>query len=162
MIKATEPRRKTRDEPVWMARLLVVLLDVQPAAWRLVQVPAMTPLNKPHDVIQAVMGWTDNHLHEFIINGVRYGMDEPTGFEDERVVDERRATLADAMEGKVRTFDYIYDFGDNWHHAVTVEAIEDPEHEEHEAMLEWRGEFDPEQFDLQRVNARLGRIKHRI
>lgn len=78
------------------------------------------------------------------------------------MVDERRATLADAMEGKVRTFDYIYDFGDNWHHAVTVEAIEDPEHEEHEAMLEWRGEFDPEQFDLQRVNARLGRIKHRI
>lgn len=200
MTTPTKPGRKTRAKPVWMARLLVTLLDVEPAVWRLVQIPAMIPLDKLHDAIQSVMGWTDSHLHEFIINGVHYGIDDPMGFEDERVVDERRVTLADALGGTARTFDYVYDFGDDWHHAITVEAIEpaeearpllyclageracppedvggawgyeefleaigDPEHEEHEDMLEWcGGEFDPERFDLQGVNARLGRIKLKI
>lgn len=110
-----------------MARLLVALLDVQPTVWRVVRVPAMIPLDKLHEAIQAVMGWTDSHLHELVINGVRYGIDDPTGFEDERVVDERRVTLADALGSTVRTFDYVYDFGDNWHHAVTLEALEPTE-----------------------------------
>lgn len=200
MVTASKRRPKTRDEPVWMARLLIALLDVQPTVWRVAQMPAMITLDKLHDTIQAVMGWTDSHLHEFIINGVRYGVDDPMGFEDERVVDERRVTLAEALGSAVRTFDYIYDFGDNWHHAVTVEALEptdgavallyclageracppedvggpwayeefleaiaDPKHEEHKAMLEWcDGEFDPERFDLQRANARLARIKLKI
>lgn len=200
MATATKRRRKARDEPVWMARLRIALLDVQPTIWRVVRVPAMISLDKLHDAIQAVMGWTDSHLHEFVINGVRYGIDDPTGFEDERVVDERQVTLADTLGHTVRTFDYVYDFGDNWHHAVTLEALEptegetpllyclageracppedvggpwayeefleaitDPQHEEHEAMLEWAdGEFDPERFDPQPVNARLDRIKLEI
>lgn len=37
-----------------------------------------------------------------------------------------------------------------------LEAIGDPEHEEHEAMLEWvGGDFDPETFDLAALNKRL-------
>jgi hypothetical protein len=37
-----------------------------------------------------------------------------------------------------------------------LEAIRDPDHEEHEEMLEWvGGEFDPEAFDLTAVNAML-------
>ncbi|MFL5241885.1 MAG: plasmid pRiA4b ORF-3 family protein [Gemmataceae bacterium] len=41
-----------------------------------------------------------------------------------------------------------------------LEAIQNPEHTEHEEMLEWiGGEFDPEKFDLEAVNRRLGR-KH--
>lgn len=200
MVTTAKRARKARDEPVWMARLRIALLDVQPTIWRVVQIPAMIPLDKLHGAIQAVMGWTDSHLHEFVINGVRYGIDDPTGFDDERVVDERKVTLADALGNTVRTFDYVYDFGDNWHHAATLEALEptdgtapllcclageracppedvggpwayeefleaiaDPKHEEHDAMLEWSdGEFDPERFDLQRVNARLTRIKVKI
>jgi hypothetical protein len=37
-----------------------------------------------------------------------------------------------------------------------LEAIRDPEHEEHDSMLEWvGGSFDPEVFDLQTVNREL-------
>jgi hypothetical protein len=37
-----------------------------------------------------------------------------------------------------------------------LQAIRDPEHEEHEAMLEWAGgAFDPEAFDCQAVNQKL-------
>jgi hypothetical protein len=38
-----------------------------------------------------------------------------------------------------------------------LEAMADPEHEEHENMLEWRGPFDPESFSLAAVNQQLQR-----
>jgi hypothetical protein len=41
-----------------------------------------------------------------------------------------------------------------------LEAIGDPEHEEHESMLEWvAGAFDPEAFDLAKVNAALRKLR---
>jgi hypothetical protein len=36
-----------------------------------------------------------------------------------------------------------------------LEAIKDPEHEEHENVLRWRGAFDPEAFAPDEVNRRL-------
>jgi hypothetical protein len=36
-----------------------------------------------------------------------------------------------------------------------LEAIVDPEHEEHENVLRWRGAFDPEAFSPDEVNQRL-------
>jgi hypothetical protein len=36
-----------------------------------------------------------------------------------------------------------------------LEAMEDPDHPEHEMYMEWRGEFDPEAFDLEEVNEAL-------
>ena len=42
-----------------------------------------------------------------------------------------------------------------------LEAIGDPGHEEHEAMLEWAGRnFDPEGFDLPFVNRALVSLSH--
>lgn len=41
-------------------------------------------------------------------------------------------------------------------YAEFLEAIRDPQHEEHDSMLEWAGgAFDPEAFDLEKVNAQL-------
>jgi len=41
-----------------------------------------------------------------------------------------------------------------------LEAIQDPEHPEHENYLEWiGGEFDPEAFDLEEVNRALRALK---
>jgi len=36
-----------------------------------------------------------------------------------------------------------------------LEVMADPEHEEHESMLQWRGPFDPEAFSLAAVNQQL-------
>ncbi len=48
------------------------------------------------------------------------------------------------------------DCGGVWGYHRLLEAIQDPEHEEHEEKLEWvGGEFDPEEFDIERINARL-------
>ena len=48
------------------------------------------------------------------------------------------------------------DCGGPWGYAGLLEAISDPENEEHEDTLEWLGnDFDPEAFDMDSVNARL-------
>jgi hypothetical protein len=48
------------------------------------------------------------------------------------------------------------DCGGVWGYAEFVEAIADPEHEQHEELLAWvGGEFDPEQFDVGEANAAL-------
>lgn len=51
------------------------------------------------------------------------------------------------------------DVGGVWGYEGFLEAIADPEHEEHESYLEWiGGEFDPEAFDLAEVNAALAAL----
>jgi hypothetical protein len=51
------------------------------------------------------------------------------------------------------------DVGGVWGYQEFLEAIRDPTHEEHEAMLEWvGGAFDPEAFDLRRVNHELATL----
>jgi hypothetical protein len=48
------------------------------------------------------------------------------------------------------------DVGGIWGYYGFLEAIADPDHPEHEDMLEWvGGEFDPEAFDLDEINERL-------
>ena len=51
------------------------------------------------------------------------------------------------------------DCGGIWGYASFLEAIRDPEHPEHDEMLEWvGGEFDPDIFDLDEVNRELQRL----
>jgi hypothetical protein len=50
------------------------------------------------------------------------------------------------------------DVGGPWGYMGYLEAIADPTHEQHEEFLDWRGEFDPEAFDLEDVNHQLGKV----
>ena len=52
------------------------------------------------------------------------------------------------------------DVGGPWGYADFLEAIQDPDHPEHEEYLEWAGEdFDPEAFDLDEVNRALRKMR---
>ena len=52
------------------------------------------------------------------------------------------------------------DVGGMWGYYDFLDAIQDPEHEEHESYLEWiGGEFDPEAFDLDEVNETLSDLQ---
>lgn len=52
------------------------------------------------------------------------------------------------------------DCGGLWGYQDFLEAIMNPAHTEHEAMLTWvGGSFDPETFDLDAVNASLRRLR---
>ncbi|MCC5831104.1 MAG: plasmid pRiA4b ORF-3 family protein [Phycisphaeraceae bacterium] len=48
-------------------RLRISLRDSKPPIWRRVAVPANITLGQLHEVIQIAMGWTDSHLHRFML-----------------------------------------------------------------------------------------------
>ncbi|HRV94457.1 MAG TPA: plasmid pRiA4b ORF-3 family protein, partial [Anaerolineae bacterium] len=51
------------------------------------------------------------------------------------------------------------DVGGIWGYEDFLEAIKDPKHPQHEAMLEWAGDdFDPEAFDMSGVNEALEKL----
>jgi hypothetical protein len=43
-----------------------------------------------------------------------------------------------------------------------LEAMADPEHEEHENMMQWRGPFDPETFSVEKTNKQLEKKFHPV
>ncbi|MHC4635987.1 MAG: plasmid pRiA4b ORF-3 family protein [Planctomycetota bacterium] len=52
----------------------------------------------------------------------------------------------------------VEDCGGPWGYQEMLEILKDPVHEEYEHYFEWLGgEFDPEEFDLEKVNGRFER-----
>lgn len=49
------------------------------------------------------------------------------------------------------------DVGGMGGYAEYLEALADPSHEQHDEMLQWRGQFDPEAFDAMKVTRRMQR-----
>jgi hypothetical protein len=171
-------------EPV--ARIRIELEGTDPLVWRELDLPLSTTLATLHDIIQVTMRWLDYHLHEFVVGEKVYGVPSPEDAIYERKVYQSRSIwLGTLINRGIREFLYVYDFGDNWQHRITVqevrqgdadteyptfvagarrappedvggttgfeeflEAVADPDHEEHERMLEWYGRpYDPEDID---------------
>lgn len=100
--------------------LRVELVDSVPAIWRQIEIDSRATLEVLHHVLQAAMGWTDSHLHDFEIAGKRYANpddDEYGDFPD--TLDEAEFMLKEVAK-KGTSFLYLYDFGDSWHHKITV------------------------------------------
>jgi len=51
------------------------------------------------------------------------------------------------------------DCGGAWGYSALLHALADPDHPDHEDMVEWAGEIDPEEFDLEEVNECLKRLQ---
>jgi hypothetical protein len=114
-------KRSSTITPESWWQLRIELLGVDPRVWRRIFVPNTIALPKLDRVIQVSMGWANSHLHEFVIGGVRYGVPDPDFARELAHVDERNVELKDALGANARCFDYVYDFGDDWQHAVLVE-----------------------------------------
>jgi len=102
-------------------QLKITLRGSKPPIWRKVLVPGEFSLYRLHRVIQDAMGWTDSHLHQFIIHGEYYSIPSPDDFEP--AMDERRFTLGKIIPFEKFKFLYEYDFGDSWEHTIVVEKI---------------------------------------
>jgi hypothetical protein len=165
-----------------IVRLKIVLDDAEPPIWRAVELPARTGLKELHHIIQAAMGWDDEHLYSFQIGRQKI---------------DGRDQLGELIASGVKRFGYLYDMGDSWQHTLRVErtyaadpkqsyprfvdgagrcppedcggipgfynlldALADPKHPDHENLTEWvGGEFEPEAFDLGETNESLRRIR---
>lgn len=109
-----------------VARIRITLNDIEPEIWREVDMPLGMSLKGLHDVIQAVFGWADYHLHEFRIGDRLYGVPAPDGEDYGRAVLRDKSVRIEALIAKGHDrFEYVYDFGDNWEHAVEIGQVAD-------------------------------------
>jgi len=103
----------------------ISLKHTQPPIWRRIQVKDGT-LDRLHEHIQTAMGWTNSHLHHFKINGKLYGdpllVDE--NFDEMDYADSTTTKFSEILprSGERFQFEYEYDFGDCWRHAVLFEG----------------------------------------
>lgn len=91
--------------------------------FELARLPDALTLAKLDCVIQAAMGWTNSHLHDFVIEGRSYGIPNDEWPGDQPLLDDRQHTVGSVLGTEVRGFSYLYDFGDHWQHTVVVEQV---------------------------------------
>ncbi len=170
-----------------IATLRIELVGSEPLIWREVEVPTSVTLKVLHHIVQAAMGWFDDHLWELTVAGRRYG---PSA--------AGKARLRDVLRPSKTRIDYLYDFGDSWEHRLTLtriragdpglsypryvagernappedcgglpgfyellDAVRDPAHPEHDHATEWLDDYDPDTIDEEPINAALLRIARR-
>lgn len=115
---------KTLEQTACIYQLKVTLKRNKPSIWRRIQVNEDTALFDLHCILQEVMGWTNSHLHQFIIDGRVYS--HPDFEMDERgdeILDERKFRLMRLPLQEKTKFIYEYDFGDDWVHELLVEKV---------------------------------------
>ena len=116
-------KRLTTSAPIY--QLKVTLNGIRTPIWRRVLVPADITLEYVHYVIQIAMGWTNSHLHQFIVGQTYFG--EPHPDYGLQMQDERLMYLGQIAPREGFKCRYEYDFGDSWMHTLLVEKILEPE-----------------------------------
>ncbi len=104
--------------------LKIQLRDIRPPVWRRLRVAGSLTLGDLHLVIQTAFGWDHSHLHSFYVGDHEYSVLDVMAGMDAR--DEDAFTLDTVLGARVKKFRYVYDFGDDWEHLITVEKREPP------------------------------------
>jgi hypothetical protein len=97
-------------------------------------------------IIQKVFGWSDSYGYQF--SPEEYGLNPTIGLPSEDVgdipdLDARKTRLKDIFKEEKQKFIYIYDFGDEWIHEITLEKIL-PERIQFASCIEGMGNCPPE------------------
>jgi hypothetical protein len=126
-------RRRPRAAHPFGMTVSVDLVGAQPPVTRLLELPSVLHLDQLHQVLQAVFGWEDSHLHRFALGDSPWDAEAgelflcPVDVEDGDTdgvpegdvrLDEVLAQVGDAML-------YVYDYGDDWTHQLVVTAVGD-------------------------------------
>lgn len=179
----TSPRGKKGLKLTYQFK--IKLRDItNPPVWRCVLVPANFTFSGFHAVIQEAFGWWNEHLYCF--GDKPYSQSLYIAEEDKEDwyrpdYDARKFTVGELFGygGIIKKFCYVYDFGDDWIHDITLEKVFDeysdhatcikgkgacPEEDsggvwEYEDMKE-NGEIDnPKYFDLEAANKAVEAVK---
>lgn len=102
-------------------QIKISLNHIKPPIWRRIQIPEDYSFADLHQVIQDAMGWRDCHLYGFLLmhkNDDRYYRISPDNSGDINTNVEFKTHLTQQTK-----LIYIYDFGDDWAHTITLEKI---------------------------------------
>lgn len=113
---------KSKENEKRVFTFKVVLDYIDPPIWRRFQIDDDATLGDLHYTLQGVMGWSNSHLHEFIIKKESYGIEDPDDSSLYPVNDEDLFLIRELIKRKNTKFKYIYDFGDSWEHTITFEG----------------------------------------
>lgn len=125
--------------------LKIQLRGIQkPPLWREVVIPASYNFEQLHEVIQILFGWTNSHMWQFEKTPYSHGYvigpaipdmgldDGPTDIASDTPVTKVLKKAKDKMV-------YVYDFGDDWVHDITVKEVLDNT-VEHPECLKWKSD----------------------
>jgi hypothetical protein len=113
----------SRAAPAESIRFRLTVKDVVPEIWREFLVPPHVTLETLHSIIQVLMGWEKKHLYAFTIGEKRYMSASDVDDAPSAASRSTGATLARALAGTGEML-YEYDFGDNWHVALSRLPLE--------------------------------------
>jgi hypothetical protein len=99
----------------------VTLLGTSPPVWRRILVPRDIRLRQLHRTLQTVMGWTNSHLHQFVLQTQTFS--DPRSRVGTKVVNENRTMLGELIGTVGARLLYEYDFGDGWQHELVLEEV---------------------------------------
>jgi hypothetical protein len=109
------------DQAVEVYQLRIWIRKISPQIWRRLLVRSDSTIADLHHTLQAAFGWSDDHLHQFLIRGKPYGIARSGGiiFDD----NPRRVQLRDFHFRCKETWLYEYDLTDWWQHEIRLEQI---------------------------------------
>ncbi|MBZ5617012.1 MAG: plasmid pRiA4b ORF-3 family protein [Acidobacteriia bacterium] len=99
----------------------VTLLGTSPPVWRRILVPRDITLRNLHRTLQTVMGWTNSHLHQFVLRTQRFS--DPRSRVGTKVANENGTKLGELIWAVGAKLLYEYDFGDGWQHELLLEEV---------------------------------------
>ena len=164
----------------------VELEGISPPIWRSFTVPKTITMHQFHEAIQAVMGWEGTHLYQFKAGDDVCQMPDEEG--PARATNSLKEILDEWLLDGLTRLEYLYDFGDGWSHELVFGELRQdanpaclegaracpPEdcggvpgydvlvnrgHPEHKELKHWAGKWEPEGFDLEKVNWRLKKVR---
>ena len=117
--------------------LKVLLEGTRPPVWRRVIVPEKITFADLHEIIGAVFGWEDEHLHDFVTPSRRVSI----GSDQEGDYDyDEQSLLVDRFWDACKWVRYTYDFGDNWQHKVIYEKTDEDYHSRTPLLMKAKGD----------------------
>ena len=90
----------------------IFIRHISPAIWRRVQLRSDQTLEDLHHTLQLVMGWSDFHLHRFVLRGRYYDREW-----------REKEPLSSFNFRHHERFLYEYDFGDWWQLEIRFEKV---------------------------------------
>lgn len=101
-------------------QIKITLEGAKPPIWRRIEVSPETTVEDFNKIIQATMGWTNTHLHHFIVGNEFY---TPPSEWDDFGNDYTGLKIKDFLQNEGQKIRYEYDFGDSWLHQIKLEKI---------------------------------------
>ncbi|MCA1781424.1 MAG: plasmid pRiA4b ORF-3 family protein [Intrasporangiaceae bacterium] len=110
-----------------LATLRIELLDSEPEVWRQVAVRSDLTLDRLADIVNTAVGWAGGHLHRFTPGASPwqgpYFIADDDAVEGEVGTLESEARVDQVLRKPGDELVYVYDFGDDWEHLISLEGF---------------------------------------